>query len=150
MPSDKEPISQKEFDSIYSKVPRLTVEIILRNSDEAIYLTKRATKPCKGQWHLPGGTVRFGEPMLDTVKRVALRELGIKVKQADSKGYIEYPSHYSRNLDSPVGIVFEIVEYTDKLKTNYEAEDSGWFNKLPINMHADQDIFLLQNGYLRK
>lgn len=146
--SNKHPLSQQEFESIYSKVPRLTVEIIVRNENSEIYLTKRAIEPCRGQWHLPGGTVRFGEPMTDAVKRVAERELGIQIKELKNEGYIEYPSHYKNGLDSPVGIVFEVMDYSGDLMINKESQESGWFGKVPDGMHADQDSFLLDNGYL--
>ena len=150
MNTSEHPLSKEEFDDIYSKIPRLTVEIIVKDKDGSIYLTKRAIEPCKGQWHLPGGTVRFGEPMTSAVARIANRELGIEVIDTKNKGYIEYPSHYNNGLDSPVGIVFEVNNFSGKLKTNKEAKDSGWFMHLPKDMHADQDNFLLANGYLKQ
>jgi ADP-ribose pyrophosphatase YjhB (NUDIX family) len=142
------PLSQKEFDDIYSKVPRLTVEVVIKNGKNAVYLTKRAIEPCKGQWHLPGGTVRFGEPLIEAVKRIASRELGIKVIAVENKGYIEYPSHYKNDLDCPVGIVFEVTDYDGALKPNEEAKNGNWFKRIPKSMHADQDTFLIQKGYL--
>ncbi|MGD0284393.1 MAG: NUDIX hydrolase [Candidatus Saccharimonadales bacterium] len=149
MPDHQYPLSKTEFDSIYSKVPRLTVEVIVKNKNGAIFLTKRAIEPCKGQWHLPGGTVYFGELLFESVKRIAAKELNIKVLQATNKGYIEYPSHYLNGLDSPVGIVFEVSEYEGKLQIDSEALDGGWFTKLPDNIHADQDEFLLKHKYLK-
>ena len=110
MTSTEHPLSKVEFDTVYSKVPRLTVEVIISNEAGSIYLTKRALEPCKGQWHLPGGTVSFGELLFEAVRRIAKRELGIDVIKADSVGYIEYPSHFENGLDSPVGIVFEVKE----------------------------------------
>jgi len=148
--NEKQPFSLKEFNSIYSKVPRLTVEIIIPNDKGEIYLTKRAIEPCKGQWHLPGGTVRFGEALQDAVKRITDRELGVAVKQAKNVGYIEYPSHYLHGLDSPVGIAFEVTRYSGEFVLNNEALSAGWFSKMPLPMHADQDEFLLQHGYLSK
>jgi hypothetical protein len=93
--------------------------------------------------------VRFGEALLATVGRVAMKELSIDVKKADNCGYIEYPSHYKKGLDSPVGLVFEVTEYSGNLAINAEASDSGWFTRLPHKMHADQDRFLLEKGYRR-
>jgi ADP-ribose pyrophosphatase YjhB (NUDIX family) len=150
MNTDQHPLSQAEFDAIYAKVPRLTVEIIVKEPDGAIYLTKRAIEPCRGQWHLPGGTVRFGEPVEEAVKRIAHRELEILVTESVNKGYIEYPSHYLHDMDHPVGIVFEVVHYENIIKPNSEASSGAWFHQLPENMHADQDVFLLTNGYLKK
>ena len=142
------PLTQQEFNTIYSKVPRLTVEIIVKDGSGKIYLTKRAIEPCKGQWHLPGGTVRFGELMTDAVRRIAKRELKIDVTEIIDKGYIEYPSHFQNDLDSPVGIVFEVQKFSGEPSINEEAEGSGWFSVLPADMHADQDDFLVGNGYL--
>lgn len=142
------PLSQQEFDSIYSRVPRLTVEIIVKNHRGEIFLTKRAIEPCKGMWHLPGGTVRFGELMSEAVKRIAARELSVEVEELVNKGYIEYPSHFLHDMDSPVGIVFEVTKFSGDLSVNSESENSGWFTKIPENMHADQDDYLLKHGYL--
>ena len=148
MTADEHPLSQEEYAAIYAKVPRLTVEIIVKNDAGEIYLTRRAIEPCKGQWHLPGGTVRFGEPLAEAVKRVALRELGIGVTEVQSKGCIEYPSHYLHGLDSPVGIVFEVIGDRGQLAPDEEASDGGWFRTLPDPMHADQDVFLVTRDYL--
>lgn len=148
--TSENPLSQEEFNSIYSKVPRLTVEIIIKNKLGEIYLTKRAIKPCKGEWHLPGGTVRFAELVTDAVKRIAAKELGISVAKTKQIGYIEYPSHFLNDLDSPVGLVFEVLEFTGEVKINNEAAEGNWYNTIPINMHADQDVFLIEKGYLKK
>lgn len=150
MTNQNHPLSEEEFNSIYSKVPRLTVEIIVKNKDSNIYLTKRAIEPCKGQWHLPGGTVRFAELLIDAVKRISRRELNIDVIKAKNIGYIEYPSHFENGLDSPVGVVFEVQSYSGELQINHESAKSGWFTHVPKNIHADQDKFLIGNGYLHK
>lgn len=142
------PLNKEEYKYIYSKVPRLTVEIIVRDESGAIYMTRRSIDPCKGQWHLPGGTVQFGEALIAAVRRVAMRELSIDVHEATNRGYIEYPSHYLSNLDHPVGLVFEVTDYSGNVAANADASASGWFTKLPDDMHADQDKFLLDNGYL--
>lgn len=88
--------------------------------------------------------------MAEAVKRIARRELGIDVTSSSNIGYIEYPSHYKHGLDSPVGIVFEVQSYNDKLTTNNESTESGWFIDIPANMHADQDEFLIKNCYLNQ
>ncbi len=148
MSSNNNPLTQREFETIYSKVPRLTVEIVVKNGNGAIYLTKRGIQPCIGQWHLPGGTVRFGELMQEAVKRIAKRELGTNVITMKNVGYIEYPSHYEHGLDSPVGIVFEVESYEGVLIPNKESIEADWFTKLPEAMHADQDTFLVKHKYL--
>ena len=134
------PLAPEEFNAIYSKVPRLCVEIVIK-SDEGVLLSLRDIEPCKGQWHLPGGTVFFGEKHVNAVGRIARRELSIAITGAKLLGYIDYPSHYENGLDSPVGIAFA-VKYKGDIKPNKESSKIGWFKKLPDNIHADQDKFL--------
>lgn len=148
MATEQHPLSQKEFWEIYKKVPRLTVEIIVKN-DDGIYLTERNIEPCMGLWHLPGGTVRFGEPLVEAVKRIAKRELGIDVTETKLLGYIEYPSHYQNGLDSPVGIAFEITGYKGTMQPNDEASNSGWFADLPEAMHGEQREFLTEHKVVK-
>jgi ADP-ribose pyrophosphatase YjhB (NUDIX family) len=142
------PLSENEFWEIYHKVPRLTVEIIIR-SDQGVFLTLRNIEPCKNMWHLPGGTVRFGEHLTEAAARIAKRELGVDVLDTKLLGYIEYPSHYENGLDSPVGIAFEVTRYQGKLKLNGEAKKSGWFKELPDKMHQEQKDFLVKTVFIK-
>ncbi len=131
------PLPKGEFEAIFSKVPRLTVEVLITSPKRGVLLGLRDVEPCKGMWNLPGGTVRFGEPLVDAVRRVAAAELSLDVRVGPMLGYIEYPSHYERGLDSPVGIVFEA-------HPEREVTDGDWFTVLPQNMHAEQKQFLLR------
>lgn len=148
MTSKDYPIAPDEFKAIYSKIPRLSIEVIVRNKAGAVFLTKRAIEPCAGQWHIPGGTVLFGETLLDAVKRVAQRELGISVEQAVQNGYIEYKSHLDHSFDYPIAFVFEVTDYTGEIQINHEAEAGDWFTTVPDDMHADQDVFLKDKAYV--
>ena len=135
-----EPLPQDEFDRIFARVPRLTVEVLIVAEGAGVLLALRDVQPCLGTWNLPGGTVRFGEPLVEAVRRVARNELGISVRVGPLVGYIEYPSHYENGLDSPVGLVFR-AEPED-----CSAPRGRWFSALPENMHDEQRRFLLEHA----
>ena len=137
-PFPRGPLPHAEFDSIYARVPRLTVEVVIVSPTKGVVLTFRTFGPCRGLWHIPGGTVRFGEPLLDAVVRVAQGELGVTVRVGELLGYIEYPSHYERGLDCPVGLAFAAEIVDGKLPET----DCGWFAELPSAMHDEQRSFL--------
>jgi len=137
-------LPKEEFQDIFSKVPRLTVEVIVRG-EQGIILTKRQIDPCKGSWHVPGGTVFYGEPVEAAVLRVAKDELGVEVEVKKLLGYIEYPSHYKNGQDSPVGLAFEVSEPKDLQL----QDDAAWFTEAPTNMHPDQDKFLLKHNLIK-
>jgi len=53
-------LSKRDYYRIYSLVPRLTIDLIIFHND-GLVLSRRDIPPCKGMWHLPGGTVLLGE-----------------------------------------------------------------------------------------
>jgi 8-oxo-dGTP pyrophosphatase MutT (NUDIX family) len=134
------PLPKDEFDWIFSRVPRVTVEVVISTPERGVLLSLRDIEPCKGLWHLPGGTVRFGEPLVEAVGRVARDELGLSVDVGEMLGYIEYPSHYENGLDCPVGLAFA-AEVSPHAQPPAGCE---WFKALPDNMHDEQQDFLAE------
>ena len=139
------PLSEREFHEIYARVPRLTVEVVVRGPD-GILLTERRTGPCAGLWHIPGGTVRFGEPLVAAVRRVAADELGVVPRVGPFLGYLEYPSHYLHGLDSPVGLAF-LCEL-DQGHRHDAVLPGAWCTGPPGPMHEEQFDFLRAHGLL--
>lgn len=139
------PLSFDEFKSIYSRVPRLTVEIILKTKD-GIALTLRRLSSWNNQWHIPGGTVLYGETLEKAVQRVAKSELGIKINIIKLIGYIHYPSEKKeRGFGWSIGIAFLCKIKSGILRQNKQAKDIQIFKILPSNIIKEQKQFLKKN-----
>jgi ADP-ribose pyrophosphatase YjhB (NUDIX family) len=135
-------LPRETFDAIYGQVPRLTVEVIIR-TPQGIILTKRSMEPCKGQWHIPGGTVQFGEPLTEAVKRIAQQELGVTVEPDKMLGYIEYPDMLAAGYKGwPVGIAFEASIVSGTLRGSDQGEEIGHFDAIPPSTISEQARFL--------
>ncbi|MDP2705043.1 MAG: NUDIX domain-containing protein [Patescibacteria group bacterium] len=131
-------IPLKEFNKIYSRVPRLCIEACIINS-QGIILTKRNIRPAKGKWHFPGGTLMLKERLMDAVKRIAFRETGLKVEPKKILGIIEYPN-FKGDIGHPISICFLAVIKGGTLQHDGDATDIRFFKKLPrpiIKEHAD-------------
>ncbi len=138
--TDEYPLTDEEFRSIYSKVPRLTVEVVIK-TDKGVLLTMRDIEPYKGYWHLPGGTVYFNENLSEAVRRVAKNELGVTVTSSKFINYIEYPTHLQYSFDSPIGMAF-LVEFEGEIVLDRQASEAKWFNEIPTNLVLEQAEFL--------
>lgn len=132
-------LPKAEFDEIYRRVPRLCVEVVITAPERGVLLALRDIPPNIGAWHIPGGTVLFGERLRDAVKRVARAELNAEVEPGELLGYIEYPSHYENGLDSPVGIAFATALLTPPTDL---PEGCQWFRRLPGGLYEEQRQFL--------
>lgn len=140
----KLPLTDSEFKLIYSKVPRLNVEIVI-STEDGIVTTKRSIEPWKSYWHLPGGTVHMNETLEDAVRRIALDEIGVKVVPQEILGYMVYPSIKTQHgLGWPVGIVFSASIISGSLKVNKNGSDVKKFKTMPINMIEEQKDFIEQ------
>ncbi len=141
-----DPLPQAEYDRIYALVPRLTVEVVVVSVD-GVLLTRRRTGPCQDLWHVPGGTVRYGEPLTDAVHRVAGDELGVEVAIDRLLDYVEYPSHRAQGIDWPVGMAFAVhLTPSSAGRFRPEPDRTGWFFRLPDDMHDEQKALLRTHG----
>lgn len=140
-------LPRKEFVYIYSKVPRLCVDIIVKN-DEGVVLSKRDIPPAKGMWHIPGGTVLFGETHSQAVKRIAEKELGLNVEVVSPIGIIEYSNKYSYGQST--AIVYMVAVLGGKLRGSKEGKEVGFFKEIPKNTIPEQEEFLIDKlGFKR-
>lgn len=129
----------KEFKNIYSKVPRVCVDLVIKTKDGMVF-SKRDIEPSRGMWHLPGGTVLFGEKLSDTINRVAQEETGINLKVKKILGTIEYlpPSPHLHTIS----IVFSTTPISGKLRGSKQGKEIRYFKSIPKNTVKEQEKFL--------
>jgi ADP-ribose pyrophosphatase YjhB (NUDIX family) len=140
--ADSLPLSKEEFDSIYSKVPRLNVELVVE-TDGGYVLTERSIEPCIGQWHIPGGTVRHGETLHQAIARIAQAELGVTLDVKGVVGYIEYPQMHADGYPGwPIGIAFLCTVSGGMLRGSDQGEVVKCFKQVPEKTIQEQKVFL--------
>lgn len=142
MTKTSKPFSYKEFSEIYSKVARLTVEVVIIQ-DNKVLLTKRKLPSWHDMWHIPGGTVLYKEKVADAIARVAKEEVGVKVEVEKILGYIEYPSEErERGFGWSVGMAFQCRIIEGNISPNEDSSDVQFFNPLPANTIPEPKEFL--------
>lgn len=131
----------KEFKAIYSKVPRLTVEVMIMTA-QGIVLTKRDIEPAKGKWHTPGGTILMGEKVEQTVKRVAKSETGIEIDVIKLLGVIEF--NFKGYFSQPIALAYLAKPKNNnfKIKFDHQATEIGIFKKIPANTIKEHAAFI--------
>lgn len=142
------PFSPDEFRSIYSKVPRLTVGVVVE-TPKGIVLTKRTLPSWSGQWHIPGGTVFYKETLGEAVQRVSLEELGVRVHIQRLLGYLHYPSEEKeRGFGWTIELNFLCKIASGKLRNSKQGA-IGIFQVLPENTIHEAKEFLKKHFNLK-
>lgn len=88
----------KEFNRILKVAPTLAVDVVIVNNKREFLLEKRTYPPKTGSWHIPGGFVGYNERLVDTAKRKAIEETGLRIKVEKYLGYYDDPKQDSRGF----------------------------------------------------
>lgn len=143
-------LSDEEYDRIYGQVPRLCVDLVIRNSYKAILLTRRDIEPYKGLWHFPGGRIDFKGKVADAANRIAVKELGVEVKIVRTLGTCEIMND-DVSPEKPRHSVSVVVECEITRRTPRpvkEATEASYFHAMPTEVHPYHGAFLKENGLL--
>ena len=145
----KYPLTLKEFFDIYSKVPRLCVDLVIKSKD-GVLLAKRAIEPYKGFWHLPGGTVFKKEKIFDAVSRIAKDETGLAVMPNKFIGYMEFLDEVRSDVEfHSVSIAIEVKPIGNNFRPDENASNLKYFKKLPSKTLKQHKNFLKGNSYFK-
>ncbi len=140
----KKPFSPEEFKFLYSQVPRLVVEVVVK-IEAGVVLTLRKDAAWNNLWHIPGGTVFYQEYIEDAIQRIAEEELSITVTKQKLLGYLEYPSEVKqRGFGWSVGLVFLCTANSSLPSENEEGEKIKVFDYIPENIVEEHKKILNQ------
>lgn len=135
-------LSNKDYNKIYSSVPRVCVDLIIRQ-DNGIILTKRnQNQSYYGKWHVPGGRIRFRESISKAITRIAKSELNATVQAFTFWGVIEFMKEVeNQSKRHSISLVYEVL-----LKN--KSGNSG-FESIPNNTISGHKEFLKKHYGLK-
>ena len=121
------------YRQIVDVLPILCVDLIIIK-DGKYLLVKRKNKPFKGIYWSPGGRVLKGEKITRAIYRIAMQEVGLKVKVISFAGF--YEGFYKENeqkvaISHTVSLTFICSPITNKVKVDRQSIDFKWSNHLP-------------------
>lgn len=143
-------LTDEEYDFIYSRSPRICVDLLVKNSKGEVLLTKRTIEPYINHWHFPGGRIKFRESIKDALNRIATGELGVTIAQLGEPtllGCCEYPDEVQKEQPRhSISLVHEIQltgEIELKAQDKYE-----WCSSVPDLIIPSVGVFLKSKNIL--
>ncbi len=141
-------IPHKTFKQIFSQVPRLCVDIAIKNK-QGVVLIKREIQPFLGQWHTPGGTVYFGESLEQAGKRIAKEETGQKIEILKVLGVLEMRQEIKLAGRHSVTVFLLAKPIGGKLRGGKQGKRIGFFKKFPQPPLLAHQKFLRQHKLVK-
>lgn len=129
------------FKTVIASTPLISIDLVVKNSQEQILLGKRMNRPAQGFWFVPGGRVLKDEQLDVAFERLLMSELAIDKQNAKFLGV--YQHFYTDN-------VTEDDFSTHYIVLAYEIIFNGSDSKLPVSQHNEYHWFsqaeLLKNN----
>lgn len=122
--------------------PKPSASALIFNDKNQLLLTKRTLDPGKGLWDIVGGFINPGETPMEGVKREAMEEVGIEIKNLKYFGSFASDYPYKGVNYKTVSIVFLAKMPKDaEIKLSSEAKDYSFFDmdELPLDKMGVED-----------
>ena len=129
-------LSDKDFAKLWKIRPMASSDSVVIHNNE-ILLVKRATKPFKGFWTLPGGIMDPGETIEQTAVREVLEEPGAKVTIDRMLGVYSGPKRDPRGTSLSVVFLMKFIKFVGV--ADKEVSEVKFFpvNKIPSKLGFD-------------
>lgn len=144
-------LSEHEYEFIYSRVPRICVDLIIINTLGEILLTKRDIEPYKDHWHFPGGRIKFKETAGDATNRILRGELGQKLNiKPEMVGFCEFLEEVQNGSPRHSISLVHLIKITGEIqvKLDNNAREVKFFASLPDIMIPPQKDFIIKYNIL--
>lgn len=131
-----------EYKAIYSRVPRLTVDVIIRSQDGIIFLLRK-NDGWEGMWHVPGSTVKFKETLEEAVKRTAREEAGVEVTNLNFLDHMHFlDEETERGFGYTISATFTCDLVSGNLQYDEDSSAIESFKEIPENIVPEQGELL--------
>ena len=128
--SEKGWIDRDLFLKIRESMPLASVDILAVHEGRLL-LMRRANNPGKGIWFLPGGRIRYGETIEETVLRELDEETGLTARNVEAKGSMTHfwsDAHY-------VTTIHRVDVAGSEIRMDDEHDGYMWVSELPDDAH---------------
>lgn len=142
-------LSDEEYDFIYSRVPRICIDLLIKNSKGEVLLTKRDIEPYKDYWHFPGGRIKFRETVKQSIQRIIKSELGIVTEIiSEHIGFCEFLDEVQNgNYRHSISLVHLVELDNEEFTLDNQAKEVKFFAELPNPIIPPQYEFLINKGW---
>ena len=147
-------LEKELFSSIIQNAPLISIDLVVKNSDDKILLGKRVNKPAKNSWFVPGGRIFKDETMQDAFKRITKDEIGkaYDISNASFKGV--YQHFYDDNVFNDnfsthyIVLGFELVIKEELSLGTVQHEKYKWFDEDVLL--ASTEVYTYVKDYFKK
>ncbi|WP_257293968.1 GDP-mannose mannosyl hydrolase [Endozoicomonas sp. YOMI1] len=122
------------FKTVVASTPLVSIDLIIRNSQEQVLLGLRNNRPAQGYWFVPGGRIQKDERLEEAFRRLVEVELGAEAEFQKARFLGPYQHFYTDNFSGDSFSTHYVV-------LGYELWLDIDLNNLPTDQHQNYRWF---------
>ncbi len=147
-------LDKDTFSSVIQNAPLISIDLVVKNSEDKILLGQRVNKPAKNSWFVPGGRIYKDEKIENAFQRITKDEIGkaFDISNAKFKGI--YQHFYDDNVFNDnfsthyIVLGFELVIKEELSLDTIQHEKYKWFTK--EELLCSEDVYSYVKDYFKK
>lgn len=134
-------LNKEQFLEVIAMTPLVSIDIVIRDSQNRILLGRRINEPAKGKWFVPGGRIMKGESLNDAFERITKAEIGIKHSRSEARLIGAYTHLYNTNvfLEDGISTHYIALAFELRLADNIEVNEKAQHNEYKWFAIAEAD-----------
>jgi len=146
-------LEEKKFIDVITATPLISIDLIIKNSQNQYLVGLRHNRPAKGCWFVPGGRIRKDESIGSAFLRLTMNELGISLEITEANFIGPYEHFYKDSFSNEnisthyvvLGYEINIDVPLDELPQEQHSQYC-WFTK--EELLASDDVHINTKNYL--
>lgn len=123
-------LDRHAFIEVVKNTPLVSIDLIVRNTQNEVLLGLRNNEPARNYWFVPGCRICKNERIAQAFRRLSLEELGIELTAQDSQFFGVFEHFYRENFACETGIETHYVVLAYEIRLNRSLCD------LPKDQHS--------------
>lgn len=125
-------------DNVIEKQPKLSVALIIENTEGKYLAQQRLKQPYYGFWGRPTGKIRWGETMLEAAARELLEETGLQADMSVAGFYhkMDYDKDSGELLEDKIFVLVYGTNPTGQLIVDGEGHHNEWLSDTELHERA--------------
>ena len=147
-------LDKDTFSTVIENAPLISIDLVVKNSEDKILLGQRVNKPAKNSWFVPGGRIYKDESIEQAFQRITKDEIGKAYDISNAKFKGVYQHLYDENVFNDnfsthyIVLGFELVIKEELSLGTIQHDKYKWFTQ--EELLNNKDVYIYVKDYFQK
>lgn len=149
---NEQQLNEQQHLEVIDRMPLVSIDLVLRDSKNRIYLGRRVNEPARDKWFVPGRRILKDESLDDAFEKTCVKEIDERHSRSEARLIGVFTHKYDTNVYSAKGISthYVVLAYELHVADDFQVRTKDqhtvyqWFSREEadpaVSENADPDV----------